>query len=359
MNKIRYNFKYLQNYCNQNNIELLKDYSNETITIHSKIYCKCLTSQCKTFINKVFRYILESGAYCKKCARKNGYIKLKETTFKRYGVEYASQAKEIKEKVKETNIKKFGVPCALQSKEVREKSNKTIKLKYGVDNVSQNNEIKEKKKETCFKNFGVECSFYSLETQEKIKQSYINNYGVDNPFKSEEIKEQIKETNIKKFGVENPMQSKELQLKAQETNLKNYGVKYVTQCSEIMDKIIKNSYKLKEYNLSSGKIIKCQGYEPLALDELLQKELINEDDIVTGAKNVPKIWYTDEQNIKHRHYVDIFIPSQNRCIEVKSTWTINIKKDNIFLKQQAGKDLGYKYEIWVYNAKGERVETYL
>ena len=58
------------------------------------------------------------------------------------------------------------------------------------------------------------------------------------------------------------------------------------------------SPKLKEYNLSSGKIIKCQGYEPLALDELLQKELINEDDIVTGAKNVPKIWYTDEQNIK-------------------------------------------------------------
>ena len=247
----------------------------------------------------------------------------------------------------------------LQSKEVREKGNKTIKLKYGVDNISQNNQIKEKKKETCLKNFGVECSFYSLETQEKIKQSYINHYGVDNPFKSEEIKEQIKETNVKKFGVENPMQSKELQLKAQETNLKNYGVKYVAQCPEIMEKMSKNAYKSKEYNLPSGKCINCQGYEPFALNDLLHKELLIEDDIVNGSKNVPKIWYIDEQNIKHRHYVDIFIPSQNRCIEVKSTWTINIKKDNIFLKQQAGKDLGYKYEIWVYNAKGERVETYL
>jgi hypothetical protein len=47
------------------------------------------------------------------------------------------------------------------------------------------------------------------------------------------------------------------------------------------------------------------------------------------------------------------------CIEVKSTWTIEKKKDNVFLKQQAAKELGYKYEIWVYNAKGEKVECYI
>jgi hypothetical protein len=61
---------------------------------------------------------------------------------------------------------------------------------------------------------------------------------------------------------------------------------------------------------------------------------------------------------KHRHYVDIFIKSQNRCIEIKSVWTAQKKKDNIFLKQNAGKELGYKYEIWVYNGKGIRVEKY-
>jgi len=62
---------------------------------------------------------------------------------------------------------------------------------------------------------------------------------------------------------------------------------------------------------------------------------------------------------KHRHYVDIFIPSQNKCIEVKSTWTAEKKKDNIYLKQQAAKELGYKYEIWVYNRKFEKVKTSL
>jgi hypothetical protein len=66
----------------------------------------------------------------------------------------------------------------------------------------------------------------------------------------------------------------------------------------------------------------------------------------------------DENGKKHRHYVDIFISSQNRCVEVKSTWTAEKKKDNIFLKQTTAKELGYNYEIWVYNSKGIRVEKY-
>jgi hypothetical protein len=62
------------------------------------------------------------------------------------------------------------------------------------------------------------------------------------------------------------------------------------------------------------------------LQELIENN-INEIDIITGAKNVPTIWYDDSDGKKHRHYVDIFIPSQNKCIEVKSTWTAEKKKD--------------------------------
>lgn len=56
--------------------------------------------------------------------------------------------------------------------------------------------------------------------------------------------------------------------------------------------------------------------------------------------------------VKSRHYVDIFIPSQNRCIEVKSTWTAKKKKDNIYLKKEAGEKLGYKYDLWIFDQKG-------
>jgi hypothetical protein len=55
---------------------------------------------------------------------------------------------------------------------------------------------------------------------------------------------------------------------------------------------------------------------------------------------------------------NIFIPSKNKCIEIKSTWTAKKNEHNIFLKQQAGKDLGYEYELRIYDSKGKRVEFY-
>jgi hypothetical protein len=125
-----------------------------------------------------------------------------------------------------------------------------------------------------------------------------------------------------------------------------------------MDKIIKNAYKLKDFVFPSGKVEQVQGAEPYALKYLLEDEQISETDIITGCKNVPTIWYNDKNAKNRRHYVDIFIPSQNRCIEVKSVWTEKINTDNIFLKQEAGKNLGHKYEIRVYDSKGNRVNLY-
>lgn len=93
-----------------------------------------------------------------------------------------------------------------------------------------------------------------------------------------------------------------------------------------------------------------------ALNELLNQENIGENDIIIGAKNVPKIWYKDENEKLRRHYVDIFISSKNLCIEVKSSWTI--QKSNVFSKQNASKELGYNYEIWVYDCKGNKIECY-
>jgi hypothetical protein len=114
---------------------------------------------------------------------------------------------------------------------------------------------------------------------------------------------------------------------------------------------------VKDYSMPSGKIIKIQGYENKALDELLRNNF-GEDDIINGSKNVPTIWYNDGTGKKHRHFVDIYLPSINKCIEVKSTWTFKKQKDIVFFKQQAAKELGYLYEIWVYDNKGAKVEFY-
>jgi hypothetical protein len=204
-------------------------------------------------------------------------------------------------------------------------------LKYGVENISQLEEIKNKKKETTLKN-----------------------YGVEHNSQCQEIKDKKIKTCLKNNGVEYPQQSEELRNKSRETCLLNFGVEHPSQNKELMEKIYKNCYKSKSFIFPSGNKIKCQGYEPFALEELIKN--IHENDIVTGCKNVPIIWYNDATSKKHRHYVDIFIPSQNKCIEVKSTWTIQNKSGNIFEKQNAAKDLGYKYEIWVYDNKGNKVD---
>ena len=217
----------------------------------------------------------------------------------------------------------------------------------------------ENRKITHLKNCGYTSNLSSQETKEKIKKTNLIRFGCEHNSQSQFIKNKKKQTMIQNYGVEYMMQSNELKEKSKKTCLEKYGVEYPKQNTEVMEKTSKLAYKLKNYTFPSGRIDKIQGCEKYGLDFLLKNENLNEDEIKTGCKNVPTIWYNDESGKKHRHYVDIFIPSQKRCIEIKSTWTAQKKQDSIYLKQNAAKELGYKYEIWVYDRKGNRVEEYL
>ena len=209
-----------------------------------------------------------------------------------------------------------------------------------------------------FRKYGVEYSTQCPKIQEKIKETTKERYGVEYASQCPEFQEKCKQTCIEKYGVEYSFQAEEVKDKIKETCIERYGVEYAIQNPDILEYCQSKSFKRKTYIMPSKNVITYQGYENFALDELLFEEQLDETDIITGCKNVPEIWYYDENNKKHRHYVDIFIPSQNKCIEVKSIWTLEKKQDCIILKQEAGKDLGYNYEIWVYNAKGEKVECY-
>jgi hypothetical protein len=171
-------------------------------------------------------------------------------------------------------------------------------------------------------------------------------------------KEVRKQTNLDIFGFENSFQSNEIKEKIKKTNLQKYGVEYCIQNTDIAHKTFTTGIKFKNYTFPSGRIEKIQGYENIALDELINIELINENDIIVGCKNVPLIWYTTDDGIKHRHYVDIFIPTQNRCIEVKGEWFYIRDKHILALKKQEAENLGYKYELWVYNKRKEKIDCY-
>lgn len=60
-----------------------------------------------------------------------------------------------------------------------------------------------------------------------------------------------------------------------------------------------------------------KGYEHLALDELVK--IYNEDDILTDRNDMPKIMYNFNDKTL-RYYPDIYIKSENKIIEVKSTY---------------------------------------
>lgn len=308
--KMRYDNKLLQKYCNENDITLLKDYSNENLVRDTIINAKCLN--CHEICSKNFRQFINSGCFCNSHTEENKKEKMKATCLERFGYEYASKSGEFKEKIKETCLEKYGCESSNQSEEVKKRKKITTLKNYSCENPSQSEKVKERKKITTLKN-----------------------YGCESPLQSEEIKEKIKATCLEKYGCENPSQN-----------------------AEISEKASKNAYKSHDYTFPSGRIEKIQGYEKYMLNDLL-KEGILEEHIIVNRTEVPEAWYKDISGKKRRYFVDCFIKSQNRCIETKSTWTAEKKQDCVYLKQQALKDAGYKCEIWVYNGKGEIVEKIL
>ena len=212
-------------------------------------------------------------------------------------------------------------------------------------------------KSTTLERYGCEHALQNEDIKKQIKNTNLEKYGTEYGLQNEEVKEKGRLTNLEKYGVEYCTQREDVKNKSKKTNLEKYGVEYVSQNPEIIDKMIKSMYKSKDYMFISGNIIKIQGYEHYALDELI-KENITENDIITGCKNVPTIWYNDSNGKKRRHFVDIYIPSLNKCIEVKSTWTAKLHSEIIYLKQNSAKELGYHYEIWIYDSNGIKVECY-
>ena len=124
------------------------------------------------------------------------------------------------------------------------------------------------------------------------------------------------------------------------------------QNNQIADKASRHAYKAYTYTFPSGETTTLQGYEKYAMDALVAMGY-TERDLVTARSLVPEIWYTD--GTSRRYFVDIYIPAENMMIEVKSMWTLAQKQDRIRLKMEACVAQGYKYEIWVFDAKGNKI----
>lgn len=284
----------LNNFISKYDASLLDNYENIKLTRDTNISFKC---KCGNDSSKLFRYIVEtSGATCKECCSINKQKKFEDICIKKYGAKHHMKTLEFENKRKNTNI-----------------------LKYGTDNPSHNINI--------------------------IKK-------ISDKLKSDEIKTKIKQTFLKNYGIENPYNNIEIIEKRIKTNLLKYGVEHISQNLEFQQKIQRNAFKYKSYKLPSGLDIKIQGFEHFALNDLLKK--YKEEQIITDRFKIPRIEYIFNNKIKY-YFPDIYIPSANLIIEVKSTWTYKCKYEITLAKSNATKNNGYLFELWIYDVKGNRV----
>lgn len=140
--------------------------------------------------------------------------------------------------------------------------------------------------------------------------------------------------------------------KFEATMLRRYGVKNALESPVFFKKNQMSSYKRYDYSLGN-RIVQVQGYEPYALDYLIKDKNISPNKIVVDIVNIPSIKYELNGKIKTYH-PDIYIPSRNLLIEVKSWYTYKCSQKKNTAKKIAAKSAGYKFKFLIMNRDGTR-----
>lgn len=345
----------LDSLVKEHNVILLDKY--EKIKRDTIIHYECINNRCKEpFKKKIFTIFNFSGFYCDKCSTLNKSDRAKKTFIEKYGVSNPLKNKEVREKMKRTVFKKYGVHHVMHVKDIVNKLKETNLKKYGTTSTLYVTSVREKIHKTWIEKYGTIQYRNTKLYKDNFRNSIQQKYGVNTVLQLKSIREKIKQTNLKKYGVDNPTKNKSIYNKVVDTFKRKYNVINTSQNKFFFSKALKTMYSTKSYKMPSGKIIDVQGYEPYALN-ILFNEKVEEDDIITSRKDVPELWYTyKDDKYEHRHYVDIYIKSQNRCIEVKSTYTFSKDKEKVLTKQEYAKKEGYLYEIWVLGRKGNIIE---
>jgi hypothetical protein len=286
-------------------------------------------------------------------ASKKAEEEYKKNYMKKYGVEWSTQREDFKELVSKTCMERYGVSHHMSVPELKEKQVKatfdkygngcnrekqlqTVRDRYGVENVFQLKDVKEKSTNTMILRYGGHPWKNVL-----WRIAYHKLHGVSNPAQLQDVKEKRAQTLLN-----NPEIIKNRKLRAIATYTTKYGTPHHFQNKEWFNSFKRGTlYKLKDYVLPSGKIIKLQGYEPEALSILLS---IYEELDILFDNNIPDIWYINPISNKHcRYYPDFYIRTTNTIIEIKSRYTYESDLDKNLAKKKTVLELGYGFNFWI------------
>lgn len=294
------------------------------------------------------------GTRCLNCRTE----RTKVTNLTKYGVESIALVKEFKDKAKVTNLIKYGVENPFQNELIKEKIKQNNLEKYGVEHNAQREDVKQTITESIMQKYGVKHAQQHKSVSEKTKQTNLQKYGTTCTVHSDTIKEKIKQDNLEKYGVEYSFQREDVKDKIKSTNLERYGFENAQHNASVRSKQIKSAFSMKTLTAPNGKIFNYQGYEKYIIEKLISNG-ISECNILTEEELIdhelmPEFWYEHNGKI-HRYYPDMFIVTQNKFIEVKSTYTYELEPEVVIAKAKCVYDRGYNMEIYVLNMKKEIV----
>jgi hypothetical protein len=247
-----------------------------------------------------------------------------------------------------TMMERYGVINGFQDEAIKEKSKNTLLAKYGYDNPNKSPAIKKKTKSTKLDRYGDE----NYVNPEKNKSTCMTRYGVTNVNKLDSVREKISDTQGERYGGMG-WGSPTIGRKIKDTNLQRYGTEIPMHNEELFIKQKVACFKMKDYTLPSGRIVKVQGYEPFALNMLMSH--YGEADVVVSRRDLPKFFYTIDGKL-HKYYPDVYVKSTNTIVEVKSMWTStkNVEVDK--LKMESVINNGCNFRRLIFNGKGELID---
>ncbi|AEA07158.1 putative Vsr/MutH/archaeal HJR family endonuclease [Lausannevirus] len=310
------------------------------------------TCKCGSVGNVVSTKIVQKKNWvgCKDCSKERTKAKSMDV----YGVDHPMKSKEFQEKVKETLKKNYGVDNPLKSQEIREKKNATMKKRYGKEHSAQVPEIMEKTKETNLRVYGVRCPLTTTENKTRSREGFIKRFGNGGSHSDPGVRRKFTETMLKRYGKEHALQVPELKEKLLNTYKERFNAEHPFHTNEVYSKVLRSCFKVKEFTFPSGRVVPYQGYEDFAII-LLMQEGQPEENIISCHESVLGFMYLDGET-KRKYYPDLFIPSENLIIEVKSTWTYEKtpeEKERVLKKLEVCRREGYNTRLLVFSSKGE------
>ena len=276
--------------------------------------CSRHYTQCPAFQTARRATVLERGGF----ALSNPEVRAKaqQRIQEIYGVANAGQAPAVKAKIRTTTMERYGVPSVFAADPIKQRIQASCLERFGVKNPSQAPEVQAKRQATFQERFGGNPQ---QDPDVRARTTVTNQlrYGGAAPLSSPEVLARARATVRARYGPIAPWHRPEVRETQMKTHLLRYGVTTPVQRPDVHIKAVRHAFRKKPFTLPSGRIVYLQGYEPEIVTLLLRE--FPEEDLCLG-KDVPRIPYVLD-GVARCYIPDIYIPSLNLILEVKSLWT--------------------------------------